>query len=1555
MMDDNQMSVDNILHMIKDGLMSAEEGFSCIKRIQYQQEVNHHSSLTQPALLYQPVWDEQIAVPRLSESRQIIMFDTDDCHWNVLKQNGVRVTLVKPGTSFKCLAEDVYEISPMVEDDYHKLWGALLDRGQEITDIIHWWSKIGQDSNEFENNNHLYHLFFLTKALMKIERQEPIRLLYVFKEQKNKLNSLEAMGGFARTVRCENPDFIYKTFQYTEPVEHIVDQLLEELRSTDKDVEIRCYKGKRQVKQMVLMQKRQQQPSAIPFKKHGTFLISGGLGGLGYIFAVHFAAKFQANLAIVGRSELTSSKREMIHRLESLGAKVLYIRTDIATREGAHEAVKLAKQQFGAVNTVIHAAGVLRDSYIPYKTVQQIREVLEPKVNGTFWLDEATSDETLDYFIMFSSIMAFKGNPGQSDYAFANAYMNSFAVQRESLRKQRARTGKTISVNWTLWEDGGMKVDDATLVFLENTMGIAPLSTLEGIQAFKDVIAAGAPQVAVLKELSDVKIVSKTSVDNQPQEQGTTTTSEDKELYDFICQEIKKLISEILYVDVLKIDLDTDKNEYGFDSISVTDLINRLNKKFGLELTPPLFYEYSDFSAFCSMLRKKYSRQIALVYGQLDSDKKLSPLVQDSISSPSPVNSISNFNNRTFINESYEAEPIAIVGMSGVMPQTADLDELWQQIYHEADLITEVPKDRWDWREYYGDPLKETNKTNIKWGGFMNEVDKFDALFFGISPHEAELMDPRQRIFLETVWKVIEDAGYKTSDLSGSQTGLFVGVGNSDYNDVLIENKTEIQAHTPSGLFNSILTNRISYILNLHGPSEPIDTACSSSLVAVHRAVESIRSGECEMAIAGGINVILSPKLFIALNKAGMLSESGRCHTFDRRADGYVRGEGSAAVMLKPLCRAIEDGDTIHAVIKGSSVNHGGHATSLTAPNPNAQARLIVEAWRKANIDPATAGYIEVHGSGTPLGDPIEINGLKKAFDELYSYWGRDIPAEPHCGIGTIKTNIGHLESAAGIAGLVKVVLCMKQQKLVKNLHYEEHNSYIELNNSPFYIVNQTGDWSRTGKDIPLRAGVSSFGFGGVNAHVVIEEWMNQKKTAEITKQANVICISAKNEDRLHAYVKNILNYLENSDPEISDLFYTLQEGRDEMDERLAVVTDDKQDLIAKLQMYLQHKSATEPIYRGNAKSGSTVLSSLMDGEEGEAFIEHLIKKHKLNKLAKLWVSGMKINWKLLYQCLPNRIPLPVYPFKGERYWISPSTKIDTETSSQYAYENHPLIQRNTSDLSEFRFSSILSGHESYLVHSNEGEFPVFTGGIFLEMACVAVQAITGLQERKLIGQELHIALEDIHWISSVQTNTGPFDIHIGLCPEEDQYINYEIYGGCRTQDEQMVYSQGNGFIGSYLEQNFDIGTLRSQFPQLVELTEQFYKEFYSLQGATFARQELWRIDSLYTGLCGALARLLPTSAESDNFQQFVLHPCLVDLALQTLVWFDGLNQAESKNLQEMVNAFVMHKLTVLQTYPKALWIHIQYTPGRERKTFDINMLDEQGRLCVRMEGLTYN
>ncbi|MDJ0713584.1 MAG: alpha/beta fold hydrolase [Prochloraceae cyanobacterium] len=546
---------------------------------------------------------------------------------------------------------------------------------------------------------------------------------------------------------------------------------------------------------------------------------------------------------------------------------------------------------------------------------------------------------------------------------------------------------------------------------------------------------------------------------------------------------------------------------------------------------------------------------------------------------------------------------IAIVGMACRFPGANNYQQFWQNLKEEINSISEIPCERWEVEKYYSSNPEEQNKSISKWGGFIEGIDQFDAKFFGISPREAQRMDPQQRLMLELSWSCLEDAGYPPSQLSGSSVGVFIGACNYDYD--LLQNGYQqyTNGHAGTGTWTCMIPNRISSFFNFRGPSIPVDTACSSSLVAIHQAINALKEQECNMALVGGVSIFCTPTRYIQMSQLRMLSPQGQCKAFDSEADGYVRGEGAGLILLKPLAKAIEDEDHIYGVIRGSAVNHGGRARSLTSPNVYGQAQVLCDAYTKANVLPNTISYIEAHGTGTPLGDPIEINGLKRAFRQLHQKYDLSSVDKPYCGLGTVKTNIGHLEGASGIAGIIKVVLAMKHKKLPKIVNFKQLNPRIKLENSPFYIVEETQEWQKlkteTGKDIPRRAGVSSFGIGGVNAHVILEEAPESAVSPHKADEhpLKILTITAKTKEALQDLAQNYQDFLQSPGSEsLADICFTANTGRTHFQHRLAVTGVSRGELVEKLQSFLAGDRASGLI-TGKAKEESSKIAFLCTGQ----------------------------------------------------------------------------------------------------------------------------------------------------------------------------------------------------------------------------------------------------------------------------------------------------------------------------------------------------------------------
>jgi len=745
---------------------------------------------------------------------------------------------------------------------------------------------------------------------------------------------------------------------------------------------------------------------------------------------------------------------------------------------------------------------------------------------------------------------------------------------------------------------------------------------------------------------------------------------------------LKKLVSEVLKTPIQQLDENEPLETYGFDSILVVKLTNGL-REFFPDVSSTMFFEHRAIAAAVDYLVRSNPAVIAQWVGSQGSDATPAGITaadrgnrshseRSVVAAASKVQQTrvgrrarrasSNGPAQEYADaraqHGFRSQGIAVIGMSGRYPQARNINEFWVNLKTGKNCIAEIPKDRWDHAEYF-DPEKGTpGKSYSKWGGFIEGVDKFDPLFFQISPIAAGYMDPQERLFLQEAYASIEDAGYTPNTLCASKkVGVYAGVMNSTY------------AKNPC--YWSI-ANRVSYVFDFQGPSMAVDTACSSSLTAIHLALESIRSGACEVAIAGGVNVIIDPVQYTNLSLLMMLSSDDRCRSFGDQADGFVDGEGVGTVVLKSLEQAIEGHDHIYGVIKASAVNAGGRTNGYTVPSPTAQRDLIDATLRMANIDPRTISYVEAHGTGTSLGDPIEVTGLTKAFESASA--NGILESKQFCALGSAKSNIGHLESAAGIAGITKVLLQMQHKTLAPSLHSSVLNPHIDFAKTPFVVQQELAEWKRpiieadgVRKEYPRIAGVSSFGAGGANAHLIVEEYIeSERETLGITaERPALIVLSARNEERLKEKVKQLLLHLERvgyPDHELGDLAYTLQVGREPMEQRLAFTAVTMEELTQKLHGYVEGKAQSgelAEVYCGELKKSRETLSVFNADSAFQQTIEAWIAQGRFSKLLELWAKGLSIEWTRLYgeesgygAIKPRRISLPAYPYAQERYWV---------------------------------------------------------------------------------------------------------------------------------------------------------------------------------------------------------------------------------------------------------------------------------------------------------------
>ncbi|MBM7584502.1 thioester reductase-like protein [Bacillus pakistanensis] len=602
----------------------------------------------------------------------------------------------------------------------------------------------------------------------------------------------------------------------------------------------------------------------------------------------------------------------------------------------------------------------------------------------------------------------------------------------------------------------------------------------------------------------------------------------------------------------------------------------------------------------------------------------------------------------TIINEESTKE-IAIIGMAMHYPKATNRNEFWSNLIHEMDCSGDFPVERRGDMESY---LRFKNSLNdtLKYfrGSYLEKIDEFDYSFFGITPKEAVLMDPNQRLFLQTAWKAIEDAGYGGKKLVGSKTGVIVsseGAKPLSYQTIVQDVEPESTYLAYPGNSGPMTASRISYLLDLHGPTMLIDTSCSSSLSAVNVAVQMLRNGQMDQAIVGAIKINLLP-IDIG-SRVGMESSDGRTRTFADNSDGTTLGEGSAALIFKPLSKAIRDHDHIYAVIKGSASNNDGRAISVTAPNPITQEAVIVEAWKDAGINPEHISYIEAHGTATQLGDPIEISGITNAFQ-------RYTDKKQFCAIGSVKSNYAHTYCLAGITGVIKAALSLQHRKIPASLHFHKPNQNISFEESPLYINDQLTDWETDGK--PRLCGVSSFGMSGTNCHIVLEEAPQREGNEVVQRDPHVFTLSTKTETSLHLLLIDYLRDLtqeQSKQVSLSDICYTASTGRGHYPHRIALIVNDLRELQCKLMKLAQdgwEETEKNVYYQHTTHSFET--------EEASQYVEQVLgtdteKESLLIKIADLYVKGADIDWEKLYsKQSPHKVSLPTYPFDHVKCWI---------------------------------------------------------------------------------------------------------------------------------------------------------------------------------------------------------------------------------------------------------------------------------------------------------------
>ncbi|MEA2488887.1 MAG: polyketide synthase PksN, partial [Acidobacteriota bacterium] len=1103
-------------------------------------------------------------------------------------------------------------------------------------------------------------------------------------------------------------------------------------------------------------------------KDDGIYLITGGRGGLGTLFANEILGRTRGTrVVLAGRSPVT------VHTADAVSdPRRSHRQVDVCNLEDVRNLIASIRDEYGRLDGIIHAAGIIADYFILRKDNAEFLQVLAPKVTGTMNLDEATRNVDLDFFVLFSAIGAATGNIGQADYAAANGFLDHFAAHRNRQVADGLRRGRTRSIDWPLWQDGGMGVDAATRERLQETIGMQPMQTATGMDAFHRAIELPHDQLIVVE--GDLARIRRAVLAAPAPTAGRAVAPEavaaagDADLAERTQHYLRKQFAELLKLSFENVDPRAALENYGMDSILAMKLTSHMESTFG-SLPKTLFFEYQTIRELAGYFVEQHSAQLRTLFATATPHATDAPPAR-------PAAAVKTASKRRSGRRKAAAtarpkheghdEPIAIIGLSGRYPESVDLDAYWNNLRDGKDCITEVPKERWDWREYYAEDRTATGRHYSKWGGFIQGVDEFDPLFFNLSPVEAEGIDPQERLFLQHVWMAIEDAGYTRAslqvpfddDLAG-QVGVYVGVMYTEY-QLLGADATARGNRLGVASSGASVANRVSYQLNLHGPSMTLDTMCSSSLTAIHVACQDLKLGRTSLAIAGGVNVSIHPNKYLILSAGQFISSAGHCQSFGEGGDGYIPGEGVGVVVLKRLSEAERDGDHIYGVIRGTALNHGGKTNGYSVPNPQAQSGAIRRALAESGVDARHISYIEAHGTGTKLGDPIEIAALSKAFGRYTTDTGFAL-------IGSAKSNIGHCESAAGIAGLTKVLLQMQHRQIAPSLHSEQLNPHIDFASTPF-IVNQTlRPWDQPvidGRTIPRLAGISSFGAGGSNAHVIVEEYQAPVRQAAASTSTAIV-LSARTPEQLRQKVRDLVECIEPRRTTIDPaaMAYTLQTGREAMEERLAFVVTSVDELFGKMQAWLAGEQGLEQTWQASVKRGNEWLSLFSSDADLQQTVGRWVAGKRLSRVLELWVKGLELDWSMLYgEQRPQRISLPAYPFARERYWIDVTAGAPASIQRAATAVLHPLLHSNTSDLSEQRYRSTFTGDEFFLTDHRVKEEKVLPGVAYLEMARAAVER--ALPERP---EAAVLELRNVVWVQPIVVREAR-QVDIALTPADD-------------------------------------------------------------------------------------------------------------------------------------------------------------------------------------------
>jgi acyl transferase domain-containing protein/acyl carrier protein len=1082
-----------------------------------------------------------------------------------LQQQGHLVVRVYPGSHFSQTADAVFQLRPGESDDYTQLCTALAAQQKFPSHVWHGWNitdeiaELATPAETFRayQEQGFYSLLYLARALSNHLFDTNLHML-VFSthtqavtgqetlqpEKATLLGASKVISQEPLNITCRCVDI--ETDGSDEQSADLVAQYLVECLHPQADQIVAYRAGQRWVQKYEAVPLAPASPETARLRHEGVYLITGGLGGIGLALAAYLAKTVKARLILVGRSPLPardtwqdllqSSKTDehLKHKISSIlqieeqGGVVMLCQADIADDAQIQSVVQSVIEIFGTLHGVFHAAGVTDPD--TFKTVDQLTSEdceihFHSKVYGTYALQQALAGRDLDFCLLFSSLSAVLGGLGFAAYASANVFLDAVAQRYNQETKQR-----WLSVNWDTW-----LVNAEAQRSTGATVAAFAMTPDEGIEALLRVLAS--EDMHLVHSTGDLEARLRQWVRQEPQlEINQSRFAQHNAAGQFVGEDYEQQITQILQqaLGVEHIGLDENFFDLGGNSLIALDVIARLKKVFRRPIPAVALFEAPTISALAEYLRPS----------RVETDEGADVLQQ----------------RRDRARRDVKQDDIAIIGMTCRFPGATNVEQFWQNLCQGVESITSFTDE--ELLAAGVEPWIVSDPGYVKARPVLDQIDQFDAHFFGYSAREAELTDPQHRLFLECAWEVLEQAGYDCQSYEGL-VGVFGGTNISTYLLSLVMSDKSEQLQSIDGFQIVIsndkdsLTTAVSYKLNLRGPSFAVQTFCSTSLVAVHLASQSLLRGECDMALAGGVSIRVPNRVGYMYQEGGQESPDGHCRAFDEQSQGSVLGDGAGIVVLKRLADALEDGDTIHAVIKGSAVNNDGSLkVSYSAPSVIGQANVVTQVLQDAKIPAESIGYIEAHGTGTSLGDPIELASLTKAFRTQTDEVG-------FCPIGSLKTNVGHLDRAAGVAGLIKAAMVLKHGLIPPTLHFQAPNPEIDFANSPFFVNTQLLPWPQS--ETPRRAGVNSLGMGGTNAHVIIEA-APAAKPASPPHPWQLLVWSAKTETALQTATRNLQQYLqEQTEVNLTDVAHTLQRGRNAFAHRRVLVCRNAEEALTAL------------------------------------------------------------------------------------------------------------------------------------------------------------------------------------------------------------------------------------------------------------------------------------------------------------------------------------------------------------------------------------------------------